>query len=112
MGQEELSTLKKRQNVSRSLSFSLASIRDIKQSLELEDCFLENAPGMVDQQEDNMSDYESKGFRMSHKQVYMGSLCYVDEGQWNANLCLDIEPMFLLFSCLIRSCYNELSTPL
>ncbi|TKY59131.1 Phragmoplast orienting kinesin 2 [Spatholobus suberectus] len=66
---EELSTLKRRQNVSRSLSFSLASVRDIKQSLELEDCCLENAPDMVDQHEDNMSDYESEGIRMSHKQL-------------------------------------------
>ncbi|RDX99717.1 Kinesin-like protein KIN-12D, partial [Mucuna pruriens] len=66
---EELSTLKRRQNVSRSLSFSLASVRDIKQSLELEDCCLENAPDMVDQHEDNMPDYESKGIRMSHKQL-------------------------------------------
>ncbi|KAL3033288.1 hypothetical protein AAZX31_02G129700 [Glycine max] len=66
---EELSILKRRQNVSRSLSFSLSSIRDIKQSLELEDCCLENATDMVDQHEDNMPDYESKGIRMSHKQV-------------------------------------------
>jgi len=69
--QEELSTLKRHQNVSRSLSFSLASVRDIKQSLELEDCCLENANDLVDQCEENMSDYESKGIiRMSHTQVY------------------------------------------
>ncbi|KAH1261383.1 Kinesin-like protein KIN-12D [Glycine max] len=67
---EELSILKRRQNVSRSLSFSLSSIRDIKQSLELEDCCLENATDMVDQHEDNMPDYESKGIRMSHKQLH------------------------------------------
>ncbi|KAG4931054.1 hypothetical protein JHK86_048015 [Glycine max] len=78
--QEELSILKRRQNVSRSLSFSLSSIRDIKQSLELEDCCLENATDMVDQHEDNMPNYESKGIRMSHKQVYMGRLGYVNEG--------------------------------
>ncbi|KAG4401136.1 hypothetical protein AAZX31_07G192900 [Glycine max] len=66
---EELSTLKRRQNVSRSLSFSLSSIRDIKQSLELEDCCLENATDVVDQHEENMPDYESKGIRMSHKQL-------------------------------------------
>ncbi|RZB57632.1 Kinesin-like protein KIN-12F [Glycine soja] len=77
---EELSILKRRQNVSRSLSFSLSSIRDIKQSLELEDCCLENATDMVDQHEDNMPNYESKGIRMSHKQVYMGRLGYVNEG--------------------------------
>ncbi|KAK7319825.1 hypothetical protein RJT34_04553 [Clitoria ternatea] len=64
---EELSNLKRRQNVSRSLSFSLESVKDIKQSLE--DCFLEEAPDMVEQLEDNMSDYESKGIRMSHKQL-------------------------------------------
>ena len=69
LGQEELSTLTRRQNVSRSLSFSLSSIRDIKQSLELEDCCLENATDVVDQHEENMPDYESKGIRMSHKQV-------------------------------------------
>ncbi|KAG5059921.1 hypothetical protein JHK87_000950 [Glycine soja] len=79
---EELSILKRRQNISRSWSFSLSSIRDIKQSLELEDCCLENATDMVDQHEDNMLDYESKGIRMSHKQVYMGRLGYVNEGQW------------------------------
>ncbi|KAL5127457.1 Kinesin-like protein KIN-12D [Glycine soja] len=67
---EELSILKRRQNISRSLSFSLSSIRDIKQSLELEDCCLENATDMVDQHEDNMPDYESKGIRMSHKQLH------------------------------------------
>ncbi|RZB68565.1 Kinesin-like protein KIN-12D, partial [Glycine soja] len=67
---EELSILKRRQNVSRSLSFSLSSIRDIKQSLELEDCCLENATDMVDQHEDNMPDNESKGIRMSHKQLH------------------------------------------
>ncbi|XP_014508802.1 kinesin-like protein KIN-12D [Vigna radiata var. radiata] len=66
---EELSTLKRHQNVSRSLSFSLASVRDIKQSLELEDCCLENETDLVDQSEENMSDYESKGIRMSHKQL-------------------------------------------
>ncbi|KOM31824.1 hypothetical protein LR48_Vigan01g138000 [Vigna angularis] len=66
---EELSTLKRHQNVSRSLSFSLASVRDIKQSLELEDCFLENETDLVDQCEENMSDCESKGIRMSHKQL-------------------------------------------
>ncbi|QCD83147.1 kinesin family member 15 [Vigna unguiculata] len=66
---EELSTLKRHQNVSRSLSFSLASFRDIKQSLELEDCCLENETDLVDQCEENMSDYESKGIRMSHKQL-------------------------------------------
>ncbi|XP_027348323.1 kinesin-like protein KIN-12D [Abrus precatorius] len=64
---EELSTLKRHQNVSRSLSFSLASVRDIKQSLE-DNCCSENAPDM-DDHEDNMSDYESKGIRMSHKQL-------------------------------------------
>ncbi|KAL9327432.1 hypothetical protein ACSQ67_008077 [Phaseolus vulgaris] len=66
---EELSTLKRHQNVSRSLSFSLASVRDIKQSLELEDCCLENATDLVDQCEENMSEYESKGIRMSHTQL-------------------------------------------
>lgn len=108
MGQEELSILKRRQNVSRSLSFSLSSIRDIKQSLELEDCCLENATDMVDQHEDNMPDNESKGIRMSHKQVYMGRLGYVNEGQCNDNLCMKDEPMFLLFSCLVASRYIEL----
>ena len=108
MGQEELSILKRRQNVSRSLSFSLSSIRDIKQSLELEDCCLENATDMVDQHEDNMPDYESKGIRMSHKQVYMGRLGYVNEGQCNDNLCMKDEPTFLLFSCIVASRYIEL----
>ncbi|KAG4953888.1 hypothetical protein JHK87_039482 [Glycine soja] len=75
---EELSILKRRQNVSRSLSFSLSSIRDIKQSLELEDCCLENATDMVDQHEDNMPDNESKGIRMSHKQRYQD---FYEEGE-------------------------------
>nr|KYP49832.1 Kinesin-like protein KIF15 [Cajanus cajan] len=66
---EELSTLKRRQNVSRSLSFSLTSVKDIKKSLELEDFCLENAPDMVDQNEDIMPDYESNSIRMSHKQL-------------------------------------------
>ncbi|KAK7362682.1 hypothetical protein VNO77_04802 [Canavalia gladiata] len=65
---EELSTLKRRQNVSRSLSFSLTSVRDLKQSLEDHSC-LENAPDMDEQHEDHMFDYESKGIRMSHNQL-------------------------------------------
>ncbi|XP_027191010.1 kinesin-like protein KIN-12D isoform X2 [Cicer arietinum] len=59
---EEISTLKRCQNVSRSLSF-----RDIKQSVE--ECCLENEPDMVEQHDDHMLDYESKGTRMSPKQL-------------------------------------------
>lgn len=110
MGQEELSTLKRHQNVSRSLSFSLASVRDIKQSLELEDCCLENETDLVDQSEENMSDYESKGIRMSHKQVYQ--LSYVNDSQWDDNLCLKIEPIFLLFLWLVPSRFYILRTSL
>ncbi|KAL2344857.1 hypothetical protein Fmac_006142 [Flemingia macrophylla] len=66
---EELSTLKRRQNVSRSLSFSLTSVKDIRKSLELEDFCLENAPDVIDQPDDSMPDYESNGIRMSHKQL-------------------------------------------
>ncbi|CAL5213205.1 unnamed protein product [Lathyrus oleraceus] len=57
---EEISTLKRCQNVSRSLSF-----RDITQSVK--DYSLENETDM-DEQHDDMLDYESKGTRMSHKQ--------------------------------------------
>ncbi|KAK7252061.1 hypothetical protein RIF29_35766 [Crotalaria pallida] len=64
---EELSSLKHRQNVSRSLSFPLASVIDIKQSLE--DSCLENAAKMAEQHDDTLFDYESKGIRMSHKQL-------------------------------------------
>lgn len=73
LGQEEISTLKQRQNVSRSLSFPLASIRDIKQSVD--QCFLENESDMVEQHDDDMLDYGSKGIRMSQKQVYLARLC-------------------------------------
>ncbi|XP_015944937.1 kinesin-like protein KIN-12D isoform X1 [Arachis duranensis] len=67
---EELSTLKRCQNVSRSLSFSLASARDIKQSLE--ECCVENASGSdMDEQDDddNIIDCGSNGIRMSFKQL-------------------------------------------
>ena len=64
--QEELSTLK-RQNVSRSLSFGMASVRDINQTLE--DTF-----EMDQQGGDNLLDCESKGTRVSNKQVYLDSL--------------------------------------
>ncbi|CAI8618378.1 unnamed protein product [Vicia faba] len=59
---EEISTLKRCQSVSRSLSF-----RDIKQSVE--DYSLENETEMAEQQDADMLDYESKGTRMSHKQL-------------------------------------------
>lgn len=65
--QEEISMLKRCQSVSRSLSF-----RDIKQSVE--DYSLENEADMAQQHDDDMFDYESKGTRMSHKQVYLTRL--------------------------------------
>jgi hypothetical protein len=70
MGQEEISTLKRCQNVSRSLSF-----RDLKQSVE--DCRLENETDMTEQHDDDILDDQSKGTRMSHKQVYLTRLCLV-----------------------------------
>ncbi|KAI4332059.1 hypothetical protein L6164_016998 [Bauhinia variegata] len=63
---EELAILK-RQNVSRSLSFSLTSSRDMKESLE--GTSLEDASEVVQQQGDNPLDYESKGIRISNKQL-------------------------------------------
>ncbi|XP_019437476.1 PREDICTED: kinesin-like protein KIN-12D isoform X1 [Lupinus angustifolius] len=64
---EELSTLKCRHNVSRSLFLPMASAMDIKQSME--DSCLGNAAEMVEQHDDDLLDYESKGVRMSHKQI-------------------------------------------
>ncbi|KAK2380517.1 phragmoplast orienting kinesin [Trifolium repens] len=58
---EEISILKRCQNVSRSLSF-----RDLKQSVE--DCRLENETDMTEQHDDDILDDQSKGTRMSHKQ--------------------------------------------
>ncbi|KAJ7967416.1 Kinesin [Quillaja saponaria] len=63
---EELSVLK-RQNVSRSLSFGLASTRDTKQTLE--DIWSENTSEMV-QRPNELVGYESKSIiRMSNKQL-------------------------------------------
>ncbi|CAL0331344.1 unnamed protein product [Lupinus luteus] len=64
---EELSTLKCRHNFSRSLFLPMASSMDIKQSTE--DSCLENAAEMVEQHDDDLLDYESKGIRMSHEQI-------------------------------------------
>ncbi|KAE9607258.1 putative plus-end-directed kinesin ATPase transcription factor bZIP family [Lupinus albus] len=64
---EELSSLKCRDNVSRSLFLPMASAMDIKQSME--DSWLENEAEMVEQHDDDLLDYESKGIRMSHKQI-------------------------------------------
>lgn len=73
-GQEEILSLKRCPNVSRSLSFPLASSREIKRSVE--ECFLESESDMLEQHDDDdMLDYEFKSIRMFHKQVYLARLC-------------------------------------
>lgn len=68
MGQEELSALK-HQNVSRSLSFGVAPVKVNKELLE--GCCLENVFEVEQQHGDSMLDCQSKGIRMSSKQVCM-----------------------------------------
>jgi kinesin family protein 15 len=66
--QEELSILK-RQNVSRSLSFGLTSVKDTAE--EQENACTTNIHNMDEQWIDDLLGYESKGIvRLSTKQVY------------------------------------------
>ncbi|XP_054777208.1 kinesin-like protein KIN-12D isoform X2 [Prosopis cineraria] len=63
---EELSTLK-HQNVSRSLSFGVVPVKVMKESLEGSSS--ENAVEVEQQHGDNLLDCQSKGIRMSSKQL-------------------------------------------
>jgi len=57
------------------------SFKAITQSVD-QGCF-ENEPDMEEQHDDDMIDYESKGTRMSHKQVYLTRIC------WNKDVQLE-----------------------
>jgi hypothetical protein len=84
--QEELSILK-RQNVSRSLSFGLTSVKDTAE--EQENACTTNIHNMDEQWIDDLLGYESKGIvRLSTKQVYFSMLGLNHHGylwQWPKN---------------------------
>jgi hypothetical protein len=101
--QEELSILK-RQNVSRSLSFGLTSVKDTAE--EQENACTTNIHNMDEQRIDDLLGYESKGIvRLSTKQVYFSMLGLNYHGyvwQWPKNASYYSSkiqlPTFLLFT--------------